>query len=185
MDKIHDEATRLSDIFSPSVMDLRSQLRERCYSIIMQETNTQTVFKIEDLLWKKVFHATVRVFKKFKESISAREQKLLASHLFSGIGFYSNMIDCLKKEINCPWVAVREDRRDRSMQIIHRSMIFEGDLYRYLEETGSARCVNQAMFWYQRAILWDATNGQPHNQLGTISVTSNYGLHAVYHYLRW
>lgn len=186
MDKILEESRCLADVFTPTAMELRTLLRDKCYSLILEETNNQTVFRMEDLLWKKVYHSIVTLFKKFKkDGITSREQKLLGSHLYSGIGFYSNLIDTLKKELNNPLCKVSDAHREKGMQIIHRSMIFEGDLYRYLEDTGSARCFNQAMFWYQRAILWDATNGQPHNQLGTISVSSNYGLHAVYHYLRW
>jgi len=163
-------------------------MQDLCHSLILQEESPEASHKIEDLLWKKVYHLTVRVFKQFKETATNNEISLFAVHLFSGVGFYSNLIDVLKKELSMDpaFLDVQTSKRiEKGMQTVHRTMIFEGDLYRYLEETGSHRCLNQAMFWYQQAILWNPSVGIPHNQLGTISSTDNYGLHAIYHYMRW
>lgn len=38
--------------------------------------------------------------------------------------------------------------------------------------------------YYQMAIAIDPNIGMPHNQLGTIAGNKNYGLDAVYHYMR-
>lgn len=38
--------------------------------------------------------------------------------------------------------------------------------------------------YYKMAIAIDPNIGMPHNQLGTIAGNKNYGLDAVYHYMR-
>lgn len=190
IDKSSQGITCLSEVFAPRLTELRSLLQDKCYALILQEKSYQAAHKIETLLWNKVYHSTVQVFKKHKETATDQEIALLVTHLLSGIGFYSNMIDVLKKQLvlDVSSEGMTSDKKEvmnKITHVIHRSMIFEGDLYRYLEDTGSLRCISQAMFWYQRALLWDPTVGLPHNQLATISWTANYGLHAVYHALRW
>lgn len=71
------------------------------------------------------------------------------------------------------------------MRLIHRSLVCLGDLSRYKLEIDSNWDPMIANRYYKMAISIDPNIGIPHNQLGTIAGNRNYGLDAVYHYMRW
>lgn len=71
------------------------------------------------------------------------------------------------------------------MRLIHRSLVCLGDLTRYKLELDSDWDPMIANRYYKMAIAIDPNIGMPHNQLGTIAGGKNYGLDAVYHYMRW
>lgn len=71
------------------------------------------------------------------------------------------------------------------MRLIHRSLVCLGDLARYKLELDPYWDPMIAKRYYKMAIVIDPNIGMPHNQLGTIAGNTNYGLDAVYHYMRW
>lgn len=71
------------------------------------------------------------------------------------------------------------------MRLIHRSLVCLGDLARYKLELDPYWDPLIAKRYYKMAIATDPNIGMPHNQMGTIAGNTNYGLDAVYHYMRW
>lgn len=70
------------------------------------------------------------------------------------------------------------------MRLIHRSLVCLGDLTRYKLELDSNWDPMIANRYYKMAIAIDPNIGMPYNQLGTIAGSKNYGLDAVYHYMK-
>lgn len=71
------------------------------------------------------------------------------------------------------------------VRLIHRSLVCLGDLARYKLELDPYWDPMIARRCYKMAIGIEPNIGMPHNQLGTIAGDGNYGLDAVYHYMRW
>lgn len=69
-------------------------------------------------------------------------------------------------------------------RFIHRSLICLGDLARYRLDLEPNWDPQIAIRYYKMAVAVDDKYGMPHNQLGTVASNKNYGLDAVYHYLR-
>lgn len=67
---------------------------------------------------------------------------------------------------------------------IHRSLICLGDLARYRLDLDPNWDPQIAARYYKMAVAVDSKYGMPHNQLGTVAGNRNYGLDAVYHYMR-
>lgn len=55
---------------------------------------------------------------------------------------------------------------------------------RYLYETDGTVDIRMAQHYYHQALALKPFHGTPHNQLGTLFLTSNHGLDATYYYLR-
>lgn len=79
-----------------------------------------------------------------------------------------------------------EECKKAVLRFIHRSLICIGDLARYKLDLDPL-WVHwlMAVRYYKMANSIDHTIGMPHNQLGTVAGSQNYGLDAAYHYLRW
>lgn len=71
------------------------------------------------------------------------------------------------------------------MRLIHRSLVCLGDLARYRLDLDPNWDPMMAERYYKMAISIDPNIGMPHNQLGTLAGNKNYGLDAVYYYMRW
>lgn len=78
-----------------------------------------------------------------------------------------------------------EEAKQCVMRLIHRSLVCLGDLARYKLELDPYWDPLIAKRYYKMAIATDPNIGMPHNQMGTIAGNTNYGLDAVYHYMRW
>lgn len=78
-----------------------------------------------------------------------------------------------------------EEVRQCAIRFIHRSLICLGDLARYKLDLDVYWDPKIAMRYYKTAILINPNIGMPHNQLGTMSGSKNYGLDAVYYYTKW
>jgi len=70
------------------------------------------------------------------------------------------------------------------MRLIHRSLVCLGDLTRYKLELDLNWDPMVANRYYKMAIAIDPNIGMPHNQLATIAGGNNYGLDAIYYFLR-
>lgn len=77
-----------------------------------------------------------------------------------------------------------EEAKQCVIRTIHRSLICLGDLARYKLDLEPNWDPQIAARYYKMAITLDPTIGMPHNQLGTVSGNKNYGIDAVYHYMR-
>lgn len=124
-----------------------------------------------------------------------------------GIGFYYNLIislasakgidisvilmegcgDPLFQDETRPTTEIRSPEEVLKIrQVIHRCLVYMGDMSRYLEELAQTNSDRQlAIYWYEKAIIWDPRIGMPQNQLGTLMASVNYGLDSAYHYMRW
>jgi hypothetical protein len=69
-------------------------------------------------------------------------------------------------------------------RFIHRSLICLGDLARYRLDLDPNWDPQIATRYYKMAVAVNNKHGMPHNQMGTVANNRNYGLDAVYHYLR-
>lgn len=67
---------------------------------------------------------------------------------------------------------------------VHRSLIYLGDLSRYLADLGPGCFKALSSRYYYQALKLKPEAGMPHNQLGTLSGNSNFSLDAAYHYMR-
>lgn len=70
------------------------------------------------------------------------------------------------------------------IRIIHRSLICLGDLSRYQLDLDPNWDPQIAIRYYKIAVTLDSKYGMPYNQLGTVAHNKNYGLDAVYNYMR-
>ena len=78
-----------------------------------------------------------------------------------------------------------EEVRQCAIRLIHRSLVCLGDLARYRLDLDSNWDPMLAVRYYKMAAAIDPNIGMPYNQLGTVAGSRNYGLDAVYHYMRW
>lgn len=69
-------------------------------------------------------------------------------------------------------------------RIIHRSLICLGDLSRYQLDLDPSWDPQIAARYYKIAVTLDSKYGMPYNQLATVASNRNYGLDAVYNYMR-
>lgn len=77
-----------------------------------------------------------------------------------------------------------EEVKKSVMRLIHRSLVCLGDLSRYKIELDPNWDSMIAYRYYKMAIAINSNIGMPHNQLGTMAGSKNYGLDGAYHYLR-
>jgi len=69
-------------------------------------------------------------------------------------------------------------------QATHRCLVYLGDLSRYILDLHPHWDAGLAVRYYSQALNMNIDIGMPHNQLGTLAGTCNYGLDAAYHYMR-
>ncbi|CAG5099472.1 Similar to SMG5: Protein SMG5 (Homo sapiens) [Cotesia congregata] len=119
--------------------------------------------KIEELLWRRAFYDVVSTAKKLRKGNvwNDVEKALLSTHLSVGVGFYHHLILKLQLDLICL-----------------------GDLARYKLDLDPTWDPMIASRYYKMAITIDPNIGMPHNQLGTVAGIKNYGVDAVYHYMR-
>ncbi|XP_011309843.1 protein SMG5 [Fopius arisanus] len=201
-------ALTTSDIFTPSGEILRTRLKDYCERLILKDP-VNHARKIEELLWRRGFYDVIAAAKKLRKANiwSDAEKALLSTHLHVGVGFYHHLILRLQQESRLDLsgivdfafpgqkdpVVIRETKssklqseefRQCVMKIIHRSLICLGDLARYRLDLDSNWDPMIATRYYKMSIAIDPNIGMPHNQLGTLAGNKNYGIDAVYHYLR-
>ncbi|KAG8035836.1 hypothetical protein G9C98_001492 [Cotesia typhae] len=210
LDEQKASALTIKDIFTPSSEILRGKLKDYCERLIFNDPIGHAR-KIEELLWRRAFYDVVSTAKKLRKGNvwNDVEKALLSTHLSVGVGFYHHLI--LKLQLECgldlagivdfAYPQQRHGLSDRGeknitpkfkseeaqqcvIRIIHRSLICLGDLARYKLDLDSTWDPMIATRYYKMAITIDPNIGMPHNQLGTVAGIKNYGVDAVYHYMR-
>ncbi|XP_001599646.2 protein SMG5 isoform X1 [Nasonia vitripennis] len=198
------------DIFTPTGEALRSKLKDYCERLIINDP-VNHVQKTEELLWRRCCYDIVSAAKKLRKgnAWNETEEAFLSVHLSVGAGFYHHLILRLlleydlklpgvidfaytqnqkeiihmEKGINKSKVPTLEVKKCVT-RFIHRSLICLGDLARYQLDLEPHWDPQVAIRYYKMAVAVDDKYGMPHNQLGTVAGNKNYGLDAVYHYLR-
>ena len=175
LEAIHADAKTISDLFTSRAMQLRSRIRDACLAIRLSDFG-EAGRKAEDTIWRKVFHAVMQLFKRFPEPPTARATSLMECHFLSAVGFYCNLIHLFAAKgldvsvvINTSpaptTVFVDEVQRAAMSQAVHRCLTYIGDCYRYLDELAMAAAKGSAIYWYNKAVVWDPSNGMPFNQV--------------------
>ncbi|XP_032668452.1 protein SMG5 isoform X2 [Odontomachus brunneus] len=211
LDEQKNRALTICDIFIPSVEVLRMKLKDYCERLILKDP-VGNARKTEELLWRKAFYDVVYAAKKLRKGNqwNESEKALLSVHLAVGLGYYHHLILSLQSEYDLDLVGIidfafthfettssyarfkmvqakpthSKEVKQCVMRLIHRSLVCLGDLTRYKLELDSDWDPMIANRYYKMAIAIDPNIGMPHNQLGTIAGGKNYGLDAVYHYMR-
>ncbi|XP_034195822.2 smg5 nonsense mediated mRNA decay factor isoform X2 [Osmia lignaria lignaria] len=209
LDEQKSRALTITDLFTPSGETLRGKLKDYCVRLIIKDP-VGYARKTEELLWRKAFYDIVYVSKKLRKgnTWTEAEKAMLCVHLAVGIGFYHHLILKVQLEYNLDLVGTidfafmqnetrsnaksktsqskhhTEDVKQCVMRLIHRSLVCLGDLARYKLELDPYWDSMIANRYYKMAIAIDPNIGMPHNQLGTVAGNKNYGLDAVYHYMR-
>ncbi|XP_035724397.1 protein SMG5-like [Vespa mandarinia] len=211
LDEQRSRALTVTDIFIPSGEVLRVKLKDYCERLIFKDPVGHGR-KTEELLWRKGFYDIVYAAKKLRKNNawSDAEKALLFVHLAVGIGFYHHLILRLQLEYGLDLVGVidfafthnetgalhtknknggqskinTEEMKQCVMRLIHRSLVCLGDLTRYKLELDPNWDPMIANRYYKMAICIDPNIGMSHNQLGTVAGNKNYGLDAVYYYMR-
>ncbi|XP_011175572.1 protein SMG5 [Solenopsis invicta] len=210
LDEQKNRALTVNDIFVPSGKIQRMKLKDYCERLILKDP-VGNVHKTEELLWRKAFYDVVYTAKKIRKgnTWNDMEKTLLSAHLVVGVGYYHHLIMKLQMEYDLDLVGVvdfafihnesilsyartktgqskthTKEVKQCVMRLIHRSLVCLGDLSRYKLELNSNWDPMIANRYYKMAIAIDPNIGMPHNQLGTIAGNKNYGLDAVYHYMR-
>ena len=208
IDSIHSSATCVGAIFSPEAIAIRSKLQQYCLTVCLNiESSNESTRKAEESIWRKLFHNVVHSYKSLKSRQPAQvEIDSVRNHLIAGIGFYSNLIQLIasSSQLNLQIldhlqvydenlfnlshdeersVDVKMDET-RARQSILRSLIYLGDICRYLDDLKWPGSRSLAIYWYNNALLWDPTCGMPHNQLATLFSGVNHDIDSCYHYLR-
>ncbi|XP_076646842.1 smg5 nonsense mediated mRNA decay factor isoform X1 [Halictus rubicundus] len=210
LDEQKNRALTITDLFTPSGETLRVKLKDYC---IRLETKDPVGYarKTEELLWRKAFYDIVYAAKKLRKGNvwNETEKAVLSVHLAVGVGFYHHLILKLQLEYGLDLVGAidfaftqnetgssttknkmtqnkvhTEEVKQCVTRLIHRSLVCLGDLARYKLELDPYWNPMIAKRYYKMAIAIDPNIGMPHNQLGTIAGNQNYGLDAVYHYIR-
>ncbi|XP_066600261.1 nonsense-mediated mRNA decay factor SMG5 [Prorops nasuta] len=210
LDVEKSHALTISDLFTPSSEALRRKLKDYCERLIFKDP-IGNVRKTEELLWRRGFYDVVHAAKKLRKvnTWNDHEKGLLSIHLAVGIGFYHHLILKLQTEFGLDLIGIIDfaftqnetnllsakskvtqvkastiEIQQCLMRLIHRSLVCLGDLARYKLTLDPNWDPMIAKRYYKMAIAIDPNIGMPHNQLGTIAGNRNYGLDAVYHYMR-
>nr|XP_031848437.1 protein SMG5 isoform X2 [Nomia melanderi] len=189
---------------------LRVKLKDYCIRLKTKDP-VGYARKTEELLWRKAFYDIVNAAKKLRKGSvwNETEKAVLSVHLAVGVGFYHHLILKLQLEYGLDLLGAidfaftlnetvssnaknkvnqtkvhTEEVKQCVIRLIHRSLVCLGDLARYKLELDPYWDPMIAQRYYKMAIAIDPNIGMPHNQLGTIAGNKNYGLDAVYHYIR-
>ncbi|KAJ9575995.1 hypothetical protein L9F63_007095 [Diploptera punctata] len=209
LDDRRGRAQTCSDLFLPNLEAQRVKLREYCERLIFSDP-VGYGRKGEELLWRKGYYDVVTTAKRLRKNNiwSPMEIAYMQGHLLAGIGQYHHLLFRLQTEykldlrgyVDFPLLfsdsglmkdksssskALDNNCVDWAKQAAHRCLVYLGDLYRYVMDLHPRWDTGLAVRYYLQALHLNVDIGMPHNQLGTLSGTRNYGLDAAYHYMRW
>ncbi|XP_044756601.1 protein SMG5 [Coccinella septempunctata] len=200
LDDARSCARSICDLFTPNLLIQRRKLCEYCERLIFSDPALYGR-KGEELLWRKVFYDTVSAAKKLKKNVYTQDEiSYLHNHIYAGIGFYHHLISKLQTTYNLSLPNVidfpisenetvqngelKEYHQEWAELAVHQCLIYLGDLNRYkLEITPSSNTTLPIRF-YMQAISYKPDYGMPHNQMGTLALSQENHLDAVYHYMR-
>ncbi|XP_069679961.1 nonsense-mediated mRNA decay factor SMG5 isoform X2 [Periplaneta americana] len=209
LDDRRGRAQTCNDLFSPTVETQRVRLREYCERLIFSDPIGYGR-KGEELLWRKGYYDVVTTAKRLRKNNtwSPLEIAYMQSHLAAGVGHYHHLLFRLQIEfkldlrgiVDFPFLVndqgLIKDKVSSSTKVldnncvewakqaVHRCLVYLGDLSRYFLDLHPHWDTGLAVRYYLQASNLNVDIGMPHNQLGTLSGTRNYGLDAAYHYMR-
>lgn len=209
---LDDQRARIGnirDMFSENIELQRMKLKDYCEKLMFTDPVGHGK-KAEELLWRKGFYEVFATSKRINKNSKwdVQDTSLMQCHLQSGIGYYHHLImkiqsyfrldlrgivdfplivtDCGLKKDKKVWgnKPIESSGLEWAHNALHRCLIYLGDLSRYLSEIQSSYDHSFAQRYYSQALNWKPECGTPHNQLGTLASTQNYGLDAAYYYMR-
>ncbi|XP_034241326.1 protein SMG5 isoform X2 [Thrips palmi] len=203
LDEIRSHAKTTGDLFSVEAQVLRNKLKEIAERLVFSSLLSQRR-KVEEVLWRKGFYEDVSTAKRLRKDCQwmPDECSQLLLHIKCGIGFYHHLLQCLQIEygitsgcIDFPMVFPDQDygksklppsskQLEAARDSVHRCLVCLGDLNRYLMDIPQSGSYDMAYRYYHQALSWNPAIGMPHNQLGTLSLSTNCNLDAVYYYMR-
>lgn len=230
LETIQGNLESVIDFFLTPIVKLYSKLCDDCLKLLFEcEFNIDHFRKVEELIWKRIYHDVYRFHKTKRQRIRRHEESLVESHFISGIGFYSSLIVRLRlhyrihvsrgvihplnlalgaaddfatssqanqvvsknatvDEESSDWTesprVVSGPAEEWARQAIYRSLVYMGDLARYLLETSQFNYQKLAFEFYKSASRNQPQHGLPYNQLATLSGSQNHNLDAVCNYIR-
>ncbi|XP_021922099.1 protein SMG5 isoform X2 [Zootermopsis nevadensis] len=209
LDDRRGRAQTCNDLFLPNVETQRVKLREYCERLIFSDP-VGYGRKGEELLWRKGYYDVVTTAKRLRKNNTWSPQEVahMQSHLAAGVGHYHHLLFRLQIEfkldlyglVDFPLIlydeGLKKDKAsssskalesncvDWAKQAVHRCLVYLGDLSRYFLDLHPHWDTGLAVRYYLQALNMNVDVGMPHNQLGTLSGTCNYGLDAAYYYMR-
>ncbi|BES87857.1 Telomerase activating protein Est1 [Nesidiocoris tenuis] len=201
----------IADLFSDSAESLRMKIREYGDKLMFMEPVSYGK-KVEDIIWRKVFHGTVATAKKLSKNqkMEAKDRFMICTYLQSGLGFYYYIVMKLQSQfhlnlggvvdfnivvVDCgldngknssSLKCVDASALDWANDALSRCLICLGDISRYLSDFDPSYDHNHALRYYIQALTWKPDGGMPHNQLGAIASNNEHfsTLDSAYHYMR-
>lgn len=201
----------LDFFLTPTVKLYHSKLCNESMKLLFESKfNSDYYRKAEELVWRRIYHDIYRFQRTKRDCISEQDACLMSAHFISGIGFYSTLIIKLRYRYNINDIhgvieplnfplnvsrTVNSVKRDENLQdniiakewacqAIYRSLVYMGDLARYLFETNSHEYRAIAFNFYISAARFQSDYGLPYNQLAILAGGLNYNLHAISNYMR-
>lgn len=190
------------DVFSPDIVLRRQRLRENCEHLLFTYPD-EYGRKAEELLWRKVFYDLIQKLKQFRKKGDEDTELCCAyrSHLSSATSFYFHLLVSFQNvcDLNFQgyfdWIPVsssldrigdkaKTKNNEWVLKACQRILIYLGDLARYQQEFDGDLSTELAERFYHQAIYLNPDLGMPHNQLGTLFWSHNYGCRAAYYYMR-
>lgn len=109
-------------------------------------------------------------------------EDILEDHTITTAGSQDNLVD---KQSNDQLSTddTAPQAKEWALHAIYRSLVYMGDLARYLLETSQTDYRPLAIKFYKTALLFEPTYGLPFNQLGTLAGNVNYNLDAIFNYI--
>lgn len=62
LDEMQSDTQSIPALFKPRIMELRTQIMEKCLSVILSDVS-DAGRKAEDYVWRKVFHSLMQIYK--------------------------------------------------------------------------------------------------------------------------
>ncbi|XP_015784077.1 protein SMG5 [Tetranychus urticae] len=184
---------------------LPNKLKEQCENCLLKDVVGHGK-KAEEILWTRVYHEPMQIYKRMKGAASSQDIIALQLHFVSGVGFYYSLLQKISAEykidfgpalselkrnlIYCEPLKVESQRnvtnqeREAIRLVTHGIYIHLGDIFRYLDYLNYPESKSMAIKWYDIAILFEPSIGMPYNQLGTLCSNYNYGFDSAYFYMR-
>ncbi|KAI9564133.1 hypothetical protein GHT06_007871 [Daphnia sinensis] len=205
LDSAVGKAKSCRDLFTPEVIELRSQLSYLCVKS-MGADPLQCRRRAEELLWKKCYYDVITSAKISgkKCHLSSMEKLFIGNHIEAGIVKFTELMQdvwrrledmdpSLKLQLNVlPLLEVKyqnyelsKETREDLMESAQKILVWLGDLSRYRNDLEISNSVITSERFYRQAILFNSNNGLPYNQLGTLtSHDPSRAFESIFYYTR-
>ncbi|XP_061460816.1 telomerase-binding protein EST1A isoform X3 [Rhineura floridana] len=190
------------DRLSPEGLERMGQLRAEMLQLyeccLLSDIEFADAQNVDQLLWKNAFYQVIEKFRQLlKDPLGESAQEIrgkLLQILDEGSVFFDSLLQKLqgtyqfKLEDYMDGMAVRSKplRKVVKYALIsaQRSLICQGDICRYREQSSDTANYGKARSWYLKAQHIAPKNGRPYNQLALLAVYTRRKLDAVYYYMR-